>query len=78
MTQEAYMLTQSGYTSNFLINCATQNTELKLETLTLIPCQASRSSQRNQKSELIERVRQSTVAHPPQAKRYSFFNVYHL
>jgi hypothetical protein len=59
MTQEAYTWTPRG-NNNFRITCESQDSNsrkpgLKLKILALIPCQASCTSQRNQKCILMER-----------------------
>jgi hypothetical protein len=50
--------TQRGATTIFIINCKNQDSNSR--PWALIPCQASCSSQRNQKPELMERAKQFT------------------
>jgi hypothetical protein len=51
--RESQHMDTKGGDSNFTINC--ENQDLNTRSLALIPCQASCTSQRNQKSELMER-----------------------
>jgi hypothetical protein len=59
--EKVNMWTQRGATTIFTINCENQDSNSR--PWALIPCQASCTSQRNQKSELMERARQFTYTH---------------
>jgi hypothetical protein len=62
--RESQHMDTKGDDNNFIINC--ENQDLNTRPWALIPCQASCTSQRNQKSELMERARQFTytLQHP--------------